>query len=177
MKNKLLLVLLLINTPAFAVQDKPYAGHQAREIKALSTSDVNGLRNGKGMGLAKAAELNHYPGPRHVLDEAEKLSLSSLQLQQTKALFQEMKKEAIAVGEKIITAEQQLDNMFASNNISKISLKKKLEEIGMYKAELRYVHLKTHLKQKKILSSKQVKQYDVLRGYAGNSAHQHNHQH
>src|SRR5690348_13327169 len=44
----------------------PYAGQQARAIKALSEADVAALRGGEGMGLAKAAELNGYPGPRHV---------------------------------------------------------------------------------------------------------------
>jgi hypothetical protein len=34
----------------------PYAGQQARSIKALSEDDVTALRNGDGMGMAKAAD-------------------------------------------------------------------------------------------------------------------------
>lgn len=177
MKNKLLLVLLLINTPVFAVQDKPYAGQEKRQIKSLSTSEIAGLKQGKGMGLAKAAELNHFPGPLHVLDEAKKLALSSKQLKQTQQLFKKMKKEAVMTGNKIIIAEQQLDEMFASGQISKAQLKNKLNEIGQYQAQLRFVHLKTHLAQKKILSQKQIKHYDNLRGYTGNASHHHDHQH
>lgn len=41
----------------------PYTGEQAREIKALSADEVNAYLNGQGAGLAKAAELNRYPGP------------------------------------------------------------------------------------------------------------------
>ena len=47
---------------------RPYSGQQGRMIKALSSKEVQGLLQGKGMGMAKAAELNQYPGPRHVLD-------------------------------------------------------------------------------------------------------------
>jgi len=39
----------------------PYAGQQARSIKALSADDVAALLKGEGMGMAKAAELNGYP--------------------------------------------------------------------------------------------------------------------
>ena len=45
-----------------------YASMQSRDIKALSASDIEGLRAGRGMSLALAAELNGYPGPLHVLE-------------------------------------------------------------------------------------------------------------
>ena len=54
----------------------PYAGEQARDIKALSQQDVEEILRGGGWGLAKAAELNGMPGPTHVLDMAADLNLS-----------------------------------------------------------------------------------------------------
>ena len=165
MKKLVFILLIGLSVSTIAMESKPYAGQQTRSIKALSSSEMDGLKNGKGMGLAKAAELNHYPGPRHVLDEASKLSLTKKQLLQTKDLFRVMQKEAIAVGEKIIASEKSLDEMFASGNISATELKNKLNEIGQYRAELRFVHLKTHLTQKDILTSRQIKHYDMLRGY------------
>ena len=48
----------------------PYVGLEAREIKALSEEQRQELLDGHGMGLALAAELNHYPGPKHVLELA-----------------------------------------------------------------------------------------------------------
>lgn len=39
--------------------ESPYAGQQTREVKALSTQEVDDYLNGRGMGFAKAAELNH----------------------------------------------------------------------------------------------------------------------
>src|SRR5262245_34850176 len=38
-------------------QTTPYAGQQAREIKALSSEEIESYLSGSGMGLAKAAEL------------------------------------------------------------------------------------------------------------------------
>lgn len=70
MKRLALLALLLAVTPAAADtkhhgQHSPYAGLPAREIKALSPEEIADLAAGRGMGLALAAELNGYPGPRH----------------------------------------------------------------------------------------------------------------
>jgi hypothetical protein len=56
--------------------DTPYAGQQARTIKALSDDEVTALSKGEGMGMAKAAELNGYPGPVHVLALAAQLGLT-----------------------------------------------------------------------------------------------------
>ena len=58
----LALAISLIALPAPAA-DLPYAGQQTRAIKALSDDDIAALRAGEGMGMAKAAELNGYPGP------------------------------------------------------------------------------------------------------------------
>src|SRR5262245_46650234 len=41
----------------------PYAGQEQRAIKALSDEEIRDLLEARGMGLAKAAELNPYPGP------------------------------------------------------------------------------------------------------------------
>ena len=76
-----------ISTVVYASTDKPYQGQQPRVIKSLSQSDIEGYLNGKGMGLAKAAELNHYPGPRHVLDVADKPGLTDRQKAQTRQLY------------------------------------------------------------------------------------------
>jgi hypothetical protein len=38
-------------------QHSQYAGEESREIKALTTQEVEGYLHGMGMGLSKAAEL------------------------------------------------------------------------------------------------------------------------
>lgn len=175
MKGVLVFIFSMVVTQINAMESTPYAGQQTRMIKALSMSEIEGLKRGKGMGLAKAAELNHYPGPLHVLEEAEKLSLTKIQISKTKKLFASMKKEAITAGNKIIASEQALDEMFAKGIVTAVTLQKKLNEIGQHRAKLRFVHLKTHLLQKTILSSQQIKHYDMLRGYNDMSGKHHNH--
>jgi hypothetical protein len=51
----------------------------SRETKSLSESDIESLTAGKGMRYAKAAELNGFPAPAHVLELASELQLSHLQ--------------------------------------------------------------------------------------------------
>ena len=174
--KKLILLLSILSFSATAALS-PYVGQQQRHIKSLSKQEIAGLLEGKGMGLAKAAELNHFPGPKHVLEISEKLNLSEEQLKNQ--LFNEMKNEAIEIGEKIIQKEQELDNLFAMQKVTADNLNEVLQVIGRLRAELRYVHLKTHLKQKVILSETQTKLYDELRGYndpyKGHAGHQHHH--
>src|SRR5687768_9587041 len=57
----------------------PYAGEEARDIKALSPEEIEGYQKGAGLGYAKPAELNSYPGPLHALEMAERLGLSEEQ--------------------------------------------------------------------------------------------------
>jgi hypothetical protein len=91
----------------------PYAGMQARDIKALSANDIEGLRAGRGMSMALPAELNGYPGPLHVLQHQEALGLSASQRAATQDLFDRMKQDAIAAGESYVRAERELDRLFA----------------------------------------------------------------
>src|SRR5213082_2691255 len=68
----------------------PYAGQQSREIKALSPAEIVDLEAGRGMGMAKAAELNHYPGPAHVIELTDRLGLNPEQRAAIEAIFARM---------------------------------------------------------------------------------------
>lgn len=171
------LTLILFAFATYAATDTPYKGQQIRSIKSLSQKDIDGYLSGKGMGLAKVAELNHYPGPRHVLDLSGKLGLSEVQQDKTQELFNAMKTEAMKIGKQLVMKEQILNEMFAAGNINQFKLESTLQQIGVLHAKLRYVHLKTHLQQKEILTKHQVKLYDSLRGYTGGGHGQHNHAH
>lgn len=76
----------------------PYADLEKRPIKALSAEEIADLRAGRGMGLALPAELNGYPGPRHVLELARDLDLSPQQRRRTEVLFEDMQRQAVALG-------------------------------------------------------------------------------
>ena len=84
-------LVLSISAPS-AAEDaltSPYRDQTAAEIRGLTEKEISELREGRGMGLARAAELNGYPGPRHVLDAARegRLHLSPGQLQAVQRLF------------------------------------------------------------------------------------------
>jgi len=64
------LCVSIISITAFATTNSPYSGQGKREIKSLSQQEITGYLHGKGLGYAKTAELNQFPGPRHVLDLA-----------------------------------------------------------------------------------------------------------
>lgn len=170
---KYLLIALLIAGAglAQAASQSPYAGQESRQIKALSSDEIHGLRQGEGMGLAMAAELNQYPGPRHVLELAEELHLS-----RDHRIFDDMRANAVDLGTRVIEYEQELDALFASEQVSDSSLNALLLKIGETRALLRAAHLRAHLEMKKILSGHQVAMYDNLRGY-GDHGSNHKHKH
>src|SRR5688572_1542697 len=87
--------------PSAVTAPSPYAGLNARPVAGLSDQQIDELRTGHGMGLALPAELNGYPGPRHVLDLADELKLSTDQRAATEALVRAMRAEAISIGERI----------------------------------------------------------------------------
>lgn len=147
----------------------PYAGQQDREIKYLAHSDVEALQNGEGGalgGLAKPAELNSYPGPRHALDNAEKLNLSEEQETELETLFEEMQAESQPVGQEYLEVEKKIDDGYETGNMSEEELETRLDRSGELYGELRYIHLKYHFQTKEILTDQQVKQYNQIRGYA-----------
>jgi hypothetical protein len=177
--NRLLLTLALAlaaGTPLHAAAPSPYAGETQRAIKALSAADVEAYLEGKGQGLARAAELNGYPGPRHVLDLADALALTPGQRARTQQLFASMQGDARRLGRLLVEAEAQLDRRFAGRAVDVASLDAALDRIGALQADLRGVHLRAHLAQVGILTPAQIARYDRLRGYtAGGDAAHHGH--
>ncbi len=97
--------LTLAAGTSFAQSPQPYAGMQARPLKALSSEELADLKAGRGMGLALAGELNGYPGPKHVLELARELILTEAQRARTQELFDAMKAEAVPLGQQLIAAE------------------------------------------------------------------------
>lgn len=156
--------LAALATAAIA-QHSPYAGQQQRAIKALSAQEVGDIEAGQGMGLAKAAELNGYPGPTHVLELKEQLALRSAQLEPTQRLLAEHKARAKAIGTRLLAAERALDTAFAMRDIDERRLGELTAEIGHQQAALREEHLRTHLAQTALLDSEQIRRYAELRGY------------
>lgn len=178
MRGKFIAMMLLsLATATACAQSTPYAGEQERTIKALSEQEVADYLAGKGMGLAKAAELNGYPGPAHVLELAKDLELTDAQRTRTEALFKQMESRAIAAGRVLVAEERALDALFASRTANQANLGPALERIGRAQAQVRQVHLEAHLEQATILTPQQTAKYVQLRGYGGGAAHGGGHGH
>jgi Spy/CpxP family protein refolding chaperone len=123
------------------------------------------------MGLAKAAELNHYPGPKHVLDLADELELTDAQRAEAQAAREAMRSEAIPLGNQVVAKEATLDALFADGRATPSTVRALLREIAVIKADLRFAHLNAHLTMRDILTEQQIRRYDVLRGYASEAEH------
>jgi hypothetical protein len=144
----------------------PYAGMEARAIKALSEAQLADLEAGRGMGLALAAELNGYPGPAHVLELADALHLTAEQRGRTEILFAEMKEEAIARGAAVLRGEAALDRAFAGHSVNPAALRAQLIELGTAHGELRNTHLKYHIAMLDVMAGDQIAAYRRLRWYS-----------
>lgn len=143
----------------------PYSAYVDRQIKALSQNETEALLAGEGMGMALAAELNGYPGPKHVLELSPRLGLDAGQLQSLKAIFEVMNENAMQLGALIVDAEAELDRAFATGRISREELERRVNQIGALRAKLRTAHLQAHLQTTELLSAEQAQRYHELRGY------------
>jgi Spy/CpxP family protein refolding chaperone len=168
MKGLLALIIVYPLVSSAETTMSPYVKQTKNKIKALTKMDLDGLKKGHGTpfgGMAKAAELNGLPGPRHVLDLKNELKLTFEQADKIKSIYREMHNKAVKIGAKLVAKEAVLDTQLQSGGVNPKNLKKMVDESAKTYSELRYTHLVAHLKTKKVLSSKQVSQYNELRGY------------
>jgi Spy/CpxP family protein refolding chaperone len=143
----------------------PYAGQQARDIKALSDQEVKDLLAGAGMGMAMAAELNRFPGPMHALELADRIGLSQDQRERLQVLMLRHKKRARELGEEVVALERELDSLFARGRPTPEEVDRLTVSIGEARGRLRSDHLKTHLATTALLTPEQVDRYVKGRGY------------
>ncbi len=164
-----------VNMPSSAAsssQISPYSGQEIRVIKSLSDNDVQSLQNGTGEafgGIAKLAELNGYPGPRHVLDIAQELQLTDRQRMEIELIYQNMSNNAKSIGSAIIGVEQDMDEAFANKTITEEDLIALLDKSANLYGQLRFVHLSAHLDTAQIMTTEQIQMYNEMRGYDGGS--------
>jgi len=143
----------------------PAAGGEAQAISSLTAADVAEITAGGGWGLARPAEINGYPGPRHVLDLDRELALDDRQKAAVAAVFARMNGEARRVGAAYIEAERALDHAFQSGAVDGDVLAKRLGEAGRLRDRLRQIHLAAHLETAPILTPEQRHLYQRLRGH------------
>jgi hypothetical protein len=172
---RLIAVALVGLTPAFVWaqhgghgQAPAYKEQHAAGARGLSAKELEDLRAGRGMGLARAAELNGYPGPRHVLDAAADgaLTLTAEQRRAVEGVFAAMEHEARRLGARVVADEQALEAAFRSGAITETELAERIRRLAAVQGELREVHLRAHLATRALLTDVQVARYNEIRGYA-----------
>lgn len=160
----------------------PYVDQVGSHVRGLSDQEVDDLFNGRGMGYARTAELNNYPGPRHVLDLKSELGLSAEQVEQVEAAFKAMQAEAKELGQMIVHEEMLFSTAFADGTISSDALQRASDELADLYGKLRAIHLQAHLQITPLLTPEQIARYNTLRGYSSatnqitpnsNNDHQH----
>lgn len=148
----------------------PYAGQQHSSIPGLAEAEVASYREAGGMGLARPADVNGYPGPLHVLEHADALMLSGEQRRAAQALYDQMKAEASVIGEELLAQYGALELAFRNGTITPEILTDRTGELGRIEGALRATHLKYHLSTRAVLTPDQVAAYMRLRGYANDAA-------
>ncbi len=171
------ILAVLISAPA-AAQDppSPHAAIVERDIKALSAEQVTQLEAGDGMGLALAAELNGYPGPKHLLELADSLDLTATQRGQIEGVRLAMLAEARRLGAEIVARERELDRALATGAVDHARLDVLTAELGRLTGALRFTHLRAHLAVRPLLSEAQRATYALLRGYSTHGGEGHGRQ-
>ena len=143
----------------------PYVDQQDSPVRGLSAQEVDDLVQGRGAGYARTAELNSYPGPRHLLDATDTLALSEAQIATLNRIFADMEDEAQALGTRIVEAETRLSDAFATRTITEATLADEVQALSTLYGELRDVHLRAHLLSRALLTDDQVARYNDVRGY------------
>jgi Spy/CpxP family protein refolding chaperone len=143
----------------------PYLTQLDSPVRGLSPQEVDDLLNGRGAGYARTAELNSYPGPRHVLDMRQELNLSAEQVAQIEATFRQMQAEAQQLGQDIVEREARFSQNFADQTMTEAELQTQTAELAQLYGQLRVTHLQAHLYITPLLSAQQIARYNTLRGY------------
>jgi Spy/CpxP family protein refolding chaperone len=136
-------------------------GHQAAEACSAEFDKVVG--EGRGFGLAFAADQNGYPGPLHVLELKDRLKLTADQEAQAQALLHAMFVESKPKSARLLEAEAKLRRLFAARTADDAAVRAAVAEVERARSEVRLVHLLTHLKTRELLTEDQRRIYHEAR--------------
>src|SRR5213080_3323500 len=136
-------------------------GHQAAEACSAEFDKVVG--EGRGFGLAFAADQNGYPGPMHVLELKDRLKLTADQEAKGRELMHAMFTESRPKGARLLEAEAKLRRLFAERVADEAAVRAAVAEVERARTEVRLVHLLTHLKTRDLLIEDQRRIYHEAR--------------
>ncbi len=141
-------------------------------VASLTAADSAAYLRGEGRGMALAAELNGFPGPRHVLQVADSLALTPEQRAAIAALETRMSDEVRPLGARLAGTELALDSLFAGGAATPAAVDRLLDRWATLSGRLRAAHLRAHIAARALLSPGQLARYRAL---APGAAHAHTH--
>jgi Spy/CpxP family protein refolding chaperone len=121
------------------------------------------IGQGRGFGMAFAADRHGYPGPMHVLELREQLQLSVEQTRQIEALMQAMFAESRPRSARLLEAEGRLSALFAGGRAEEAAVRAAVADVEQARREVRLVHLLTHLRTRDLLTGEQRRLYHEAR--------------
>jgi Spy/CpxP family protein refolding chaperone len=149
-------------TAAAAAHQGGSHGHHV-SAEACETDFEKVVAEGRGFGMAFSADRNGYPGPLHVVELARALALSPEQEAQARALMQATFEEARRKGAALLDAERRLAELFARGAADDQRVRDALAAAEQARADLRLVHLRSHLRTRDLLTPAQRERYHAER--------------
>jgi Spy/CpxP family protein refolding chaperone len=161
-------VLLIATAPAGAQtgHEHGHGGGDAqphRRVEACQREFDQVVADGRGAGLAFAADQNGYPGPLHVLELKDRLRLTAEQETRMRALLDAMFAEARPRAARLAEAEARLRRIFAEAKADDATVRAAVAETERARVEVRLAHLLTHLRTRELLTDDQRQIYHRLR--------------
>jgi len=117
---------------------------------------------GRGFGMAFAADQNGYPGPMHVLELKDVLKLTPEQEAQAQTLHAAVRAE-LPKSQRLLDAERRLERLFADRTATEPGLRAAVAEIERARTDVRLVHLLAHLRTRELLTEDQRRAYHHAR--------------
>ena len=138
-------------------------GQHHRAVDACLKESDEVIREGRGFGMAFAADQHGYPGPMHVLELRDRLKLTADQETAMQSLLRQMFAESRPKGARLLAAEARLRDLFADGRADADGIRAAVAEVERARAEVRLVHLLTHLRTRDHLSAEQRRLYHEAR--------------
>lgn len=162
-KNLLLLSCLLFTAVIASAQSLTDTVMKKSPVRTLSDAQYNAYLRGNDINrMAYVAELNHYPSPDKMLGYKKELDLSPAQITQLTAIMKTLQMKKIEIGQSVIRNERMLDSIFRTHRLDEGTIIFYGNRYGLYEGEYRTALLTACYKTQKLLTDRQIKQFEAL---------------
>jgi Spy/CpxP family protein refolding chaperone len=135
-----------------------------QRVEACERDFEQVVADGRGAGLAFAADQNGYPGPLPVLELKDRLHLTAEQEARMRTLLEAMFAESRPRAAKLADGEARLRRLFATGRADDGVVRAAVADAERARAEVRLAHLLTHLRTHDLLTEEQRRTYQRFAG-------------